>query len=273
MINVVDRVPTYPNRIKLKPVSGQENVYDWERADEPTVAGTPINKALFDSILDGIALNKGMTVYVSPAGTDELGNGTAANSYRTINKAINSIPKNLNGFDVTINIAAGTYDEDVLIARTFGGNVVLSGTVDSSVSVRSLRVSYGSAVRVQNIALTVTGGFNGNAIAVTSASLICTSKLAVNGNVENGMYINFDGFVYTVDIAIDNTTYAAINATNRSSMYAGNVSGAATSGMFARSANGSLLAYNVMEATAQALLSTTAGGRILSGAQTSIPNY
>ena len=42
-----DRVSTYPNRWKLTPVAGQTNVYDFERADEPVVAGTPLNKATF----------------------------------------------------------------------------------------------------------------------------------------------------------------------------------------------------------------------------------
>ena len=40
-----DRVPTYPGRVRLTPVTGQAGVYDMERADEPTQAGTPINKA------------------------------------------------------------------------------------------------------------------------------------------------------------------------------------------------------------------------------------
>ena len=54
MIEVKDRVPSYPGRVKLVPVSGQENVYDMVRMDEPTEAGTPINKALFDSILNNL---------------------------------------------------------------------------------------------------------------------------------------------------------------------------------------------------------------------------
>ena len=39
-----NRQPTYPGRVKLTPVPGQENTYDMERADEPTVEGTPLNK-------------------------------------------------------------------------------------------------------------------------------------------------------------------------------------------------------------------------------------
>ena len=50
MIEVVDRVPAHPGRVKLIPVPGQPDTYDMVRADEPIVAGTPINKALFDSI-------------------------------------------------------------------------------------------------------------------------------------------------------------------------------------------------------------------------------
>ena len=40
-----DRVPRYPGRVKLTPVSGQANVYDMIRADSPTQEGDPINKS------------------------------------------------------------------------------------------------------------------------------------------------------------------------------------------------------------------------------------
>ena len=50
MIEVKDRIPTYPGRVKMTPVAGQANTYDMVRADEPVEVGTPINKALFDSI-------------------------------------------------------------------------------------------------------------------------------------------------------------------------------------------------------------------------------
>lgn len=40
-----DRVPLYPGRVKLNPVSGQPNTFDLVRADQPTQEGTPLNKA------------------------------------------------------------------------------------------------------------------------------------------------------------------------------------------------------------------------------------
>lgn len=39
-----DRVPVYPGRVTLTPVSGQANTYDMVRADQPTQEGTPLNK-------------------------------------------------------------------------------------------------------------------------------------------------------------------------------------------------------------------------------------
>lgn len=42
-----DRVPLYPGRVKILPVAGQANTFDMVRADDPTQAGTPINKATF----------------------------------------------------------------------------------------------------------------------------------------------------------------------------------------------------------------------------------
>lgn len=54
MIEVIDRIPTYPGRVRLVPVAGQENTYDIVRADVPIEMGTPLNRALFESIRSDI---------------------------------------------------------------------------------------------------------------------------------------------------------------------------------------------------------------------------
>lgn len=51
-VNFLDRVPTYPGRVVLTPVPGQANTYDMVRADNPTVEGTPLDKATFDSVVN-----------------------------------------------------------------------------------------------------------------------------------------------------------------------------------------------------------------------------
>lgn len=50
MIDVKDRVSTYPGRMKLTRADDSVEYVTLERADAPTQEGTPINKALFDSI-------------------------------------------------------------------------------------------------------------------------------------------------------------------------------------------------------------------------------
>lgn len=55
MIKVTDRVPTYAGRVQLIPVDEANGIYDMVRADEPTVVGTPLNAALFESIAADLA--------------------------------------------------------------------------------------------------------------------------------------------------------------------------------------------------------------------------
>lgn len=50
MIDVKDRVSTYPGRVKLTKTNGSSEYVTLERADAPTQEGTPINRELFESI-------------------------------------------------------------------------------------------------------------------------------------------------------------------------------------------------------------------------------
>lgn len=53
-----DRISVYPGRVKLIPVSGQENVFDMTRQDNPTTEGTPLNKStlLTDEVAEALGL-------------------------------------------------------------------------------------------------------------------------------------------------------------------------------------------------------------------------
>ncbi|MBR2927558.1 MAG: hypothetical protein IKC24_00165 [Oscillospiraceae bacterium] len=64
-------------------------------------------------------------VYVSASGNDATGNGTSTSPYATIQKAINSIPKNLGGYTIRIYIAPGTYEETVKIQSFISGTIAL----------------------------------------------------------------------------------------------------------------------------------------------------
>lgn len=49
--DIRDRVPTYPNRVKMIPVEGMPDTFTMERADEPLVEGTPLDRDTFMSII------------------------------------------------------------------------------------------------------------------------------------------------------------------------------------------------------------------------------
>ena len=207
MINVVDRVSTYPGRVKLTKANGTTEYVTWERADEPTVAGTPINKALFDSIAADIGLANDTTVYVSKAGSDSLGNGSSANPYLTITKAINSLPKNLNGKNVIINIAAGTYNETATFAYFSAGTIIINGNSGAAVTITGLRVQ-NCSVRLDGIALTI--GSAGLGVSERGMFYTAFSNITITGAAE-AVTLRYGAVLeITTTLTINNATTRAV---------------------------------------------------------------
>ena len=122
-IQVEDRVPTYPGRVLLVPVAGEVDTYDLERADLPVVEGTPINKRLFDSKAD--CLSEDAVVYVSPTGSDTEGDGGEDAPFRTIQAAIDALPKNLGSHTVEISVEFGVYTERVVVNGFTSGRLII----------------------------------------------------------------------------------------------------------------------------------------------------
>lgn len=82
------------------------------------VAGESV-KRFFGKVLTFLRnikpLTENINIYVSATGSDTTGDGSELNPYKTIQFAIDSIPKDLGGHTVGINIANGTYPEDMRI--------------------------------------------------------------------------------------------------------------------------------------------------------------
>lgn len=123
-IPVQDRVSAYPGRVKLTPVTGQDNIYTMERADSPVIEGTPINKDLLDN--KAYTLTKDVTLYVSTNGSDGDGDGSSSAPFKTIQKAVDALPKHLGGCIAEISIDWGVYSERVVVEGFTSGRLVLS---------------------------------------------------------------------------------------------------------------------------------------------------
>ena len=95
------------------------------------------------------------TVYVSRAGSDATGDGSAENPYRTLQHAADTLPK-LGAGGVKLVLRAGTYAEDArLEGFCCAGGLTVAGYAGESVSLRSLalvRCTGGAAV--ENLKLT-----------------------------------------------------------------------------------------------------------------------
>ena len=263
---VVDRVPTYPGRVKLTPVSGQANVYDMTRADQPVEVGTPINKKLLDQ--KAYTLTKNVTLYVSPSGNDTTGNGTSTAPYKTINKALSTIPKCLGGFTATVNVAAGTYNENVTIQHFGNGNIAITGVDGAAVTVSSMLVDNVKSLEINNIALNISGGF----LHLIGSTVRVLSPFSASG-AQYGVYASyFSDAVFVNTVTINNTTDNAVISTNCSSVYVQRLAGTGNNVALA-STRGSICSFGTNESASAILYYVVEGGRILAGSQASIPSY
>lgn len=269
---VVDRVPTYPGRVRLTPISGQTNVYDMVRADSPIEEGTPINKALFDQ--KAYTLTEDATVYVSTSGSDVTGTGAAVAPFRTVQKALNELPKCLGGHHAQIDIADGTYEEAVTIDSFYGGRLTL-GVSGRTVVLRGIAVMSSNSVRI-NIAQVKRGTSSptnlvhadyGSTVSILSNMIIHGENGNVSGlTASRGSVINSG-----VTIEVRGCQAPAVQASAGARIALGAINGTSANTSYAiRADMGGVVSYSSQGLTATLGNSTGSGGRILNGSGTTM---
>lgn len=102
-----------------------------------------------------------ITLYVATTGSDTAGNGSSTKPYKTIQYAINTLPKDLGGYVAHVYIADGTYDED-LICSAFSNGVVdirrqsFNDQLSESCKVKSIGVYHcGARIDVAGLCFTL----------------------------------------------------------------------------------------------------------------------
>lgn len=200
-------------------------------------------------------------VYVNAStGNDNNGNGTAAAPYRTINKALSAVPRNLNGHGVTLSIAGGTYPEAITI-KGFDAPIVLMNNGET-VSVNSLRVDGCHCSLSGNITILS----RGTAYITNCGTLTGAGTLSVEGA---SVTVNYGSTVSLDTVVCNNSPGFAISVDGASSFYAWYLDGNANASGLA-SQGGSVLAYGDINMEIDSSIFFTAlGGRIYSGAQPS----
>lgn len=101
-----------------------------------------------------------VTLYVDASSGNDANPGTQASPFASVQGALNSLPEDLGGHDVTIYIAAGDYDSTIV--RPFHGGIIgLYGVPGdaSQVHIDGVTVGAASAVHISDCTITGIGAF------------------------------------------------------------------------------------------------------------------
>lgn len=273
-VNWVDRVPTKPGRIKITPEDGSSAWYGvMERADEPSVVGTPVNAANLNAMQRNDGLDGNKTVYVAVSGSDRTGDGSSTSPYQTITKALSSIPKNLNGYTATVYIASGTYPEKLYINGFTGGTLMFTGITNATISVTSIAITHTEMLIFRNLNFSVVGESDVlYGVHVTSGCIVVdTGSFSVSNASASGIYAILGATAYFTNLALSMVANG-VTASNNAQVIVGTLTGTTTETGF-RATGGGRITLGSSTLSAPTLYVTSSGGRVLTGSQTSIPNY
>jgi len=267
LIPVEDRVSTYPGRIKLTPVSGQTNVYDMSRADDPVQEGTPLNKALLDQ--KAYILTEDVVVHVSPSGSDADGDGSSIAPFATIQAALDALPKLLGGHMATISIADGTYEERIVVEGFSGGKLVV-GEPGRTVTVRGINVINSNQVTFNVSNVTWAAGFVGTIFLVSyNSSVLLGSGMTVRcaGSNEVGVGVTYGSELVCVNttVTVLNAASTAIRVTFGSRAAFDTITGSSNTAAGLMAERGSILSYTTSTISSAWGNVVTTGSRILTG--------
>lgn len=212
----------------------------------------------------GIAPISDSIIYVSTSGSDAAGDGTEEAPFATIQHAIDAAPKNLMNREITINVASGTYSENVEVAGFYGGTLRFEL---GEVIIKSF-VLYETNVIINGTSLTLNA--SGNVYGFRchrGANAIFQCALTVNGST-NGIFVSYGSRFSCRLVTINSCTHAVV-CNFAAQLYIGTLSGSKNNNGVSV-AGGIASLESVVSSMASTLYITTAGGRIFIGSQASV---
>lgn len=199
--------------------------------------------------------------YVDAVSGNDSNDGSSGSPFKTIMHAVDLIPKYLR-HDVTINVIAGTYDEDVVISGFLGAKRLLleaSGTVSQgSHNIKSITVTGCKKVSIQKFTITGVNGTYGMQIASTTfAEIISIYSIATKAY---GIKVIDGSTALIVASVFSNTTTAAMGCERGSQLLSQANSG--TGNNVVLSAFGGIILKNTTQPSGATAEVKNAGGQI-----------
>ena len=179
-VNFVDRVPTHAGRMLLRPVAGMPDTFVLERADEPTVEGTPLDKATFDSIIQSRLTGRYYlpTVSKTVKSKQTLKTNPIPASGWTMNSA--GLSGVSGAYTVAANSLYGSYtpekaldgDESTDYRSDADGEITFKIIFPAAINIKKYKI----AMRADNYTYSVTTYFEGSNNGTSWATLFSTTE-------------------------------------------------------------------------------------------------
>ena len=102
-------------------------------------------------------LEADVTYYVATTGSDFTGDGTSAKPFKTIQRAVDTLPRDLGGHTAVVSLADGTYAENILIAVSRNGVLYINGNESNNTACKingSIRVVNSKFVGIRKVEIT-----------------------------------------------------------------------------------------------------------------------
>ena len=261
---VLQNASDYPE-IKQEDLDDGGNVYQVSFARfTKTIAGI----SNFVADLETIGTNKSKAIYVSKVGNDASGDGSESMPFATIQPAIDSISRDIGNNEITINIAAGTYSEDVEVSGFSGAPLRFD---IENITINSLSI-YDSCVVINGDTLTIAAsGKTYGLYCHRGTNVICQAVLNITGST-HGIYTGYGSRCNARGAATINSCTYAVSCMFAAIMYISNLSGSKNNNGI-QAAGGIVSVGTINSAMASTLYATSNGGRIYTGAQASVPSH
>lgn len=172
-------------------------------------------------------LTSDITLYVSTTGSDTTGDGTSAKPFKTIQHAIDILPKDLGGHVVIINVANGTYPERVRIVGFNNGEFRLYSSnpelLSDNCKVDSIDMLYDTCMIVVggfSIMTTTNNGVSAESCSSLNIQFIKITENALSSGVSGAAFYRCGFSIWNCQVSYHHVALLAYASRGVSNMWA-----------------------------------------------------
>ena len=201
--------------------------------------------------------------FVSASGSDANDGLTASTPFKTIQKAIDSLPKDLGGYNATIDLS-DDYHAGFTAAGFTGGTLIFSGASNASVGFTSaITITECSSVLFTGLSYV---SLQGSLMVYNTQSLISNISFTATNNAGHAVLIRQSNAAFLDSLqATSNAAGAALYADYNSNVFVESLVIMPGSGTGIQSDRGAKVAYSSLSNRADVATFMQRGGRIVSG--------